>query len=325
MFADARQRFDHAALRALVANFADPAVGAVSGELILGTNRDAPLPVRARRSTGGTKSLFDRARAGSTRQSAPRGAIYAIRRELFEPIPEDTILDDVLIPLRIVRRGYRVVFEPDARAYDQVVGDGPRGVRPKGAHDRRHLSAVRARAVAVQPAAESPVVRDALAQGAAAHHSGAAGPAARRAISRSRTSGRTAGSSRPNWRVTPRRSWAARDAKGGGADDRQRPSHDLPAELGHYRRVRSDGDPSPARHVGARFAALAPPPPARRCRTRVDARAQLRPVHQTWTGCWRRKSTRSTAVPIVTSPIVAFTSKKTACTRRPWPARFALV
>src|SRR5882724_3708099 len=39
------------------------------------------------------------------------GAIDAIRRELFEPVPDDTILDDVLIPLRIARRGYRVVLE----------------------------------------------------------------------------------------------------------------------------------------------------------------------------------------------------------------------
>src|SRR4029079_5308907 len=39
-------------------------------------------------------------------------------KTLFDPIPEDTILDDVLVPLRIARAGYRVVFEPDARAYD---------------------------------------------------------------------------------------------------------------------------------------------------------------------------------------------------------------
>jgi cellulose synthase/poly-beta-1,6-N-acetylglucosamine synthase-like glycosyltransferase len=48
------------------------------------------------------------------------GAIYAIRRELFEPIPEDTILDDVLIPLRVTRRGYRVLFQSAARAYDRA-------------------------------------------------------------------------------------------------------------------------------------------------------------------------------------------------------------
>src|SRR5215471_11737187 len=46
------------------------------------------------------------------------GAIYAIRRPLFDPIPPDTILDDVLIPLRIVRRGYRVLFDARARALD---------------------------------------------------------------------------------------------------------------------------------------------------------------------------------------------------------------
>ena len=37
LFADARQRFDRGTLRALVANFADPTVGAVSGELVLTT------------------------------------------------------------------------------------------------------------------------------------------------------------------------------------------------------------------------------------------------------------------------------------------------
>jgi hypothetical protein len=48
------------------------------------------------------------------------GAIYAIRRDLFEPIPPDTILDDVLVPMRIVRQGYRAMFEPRARAHDRI-------------------------------------------------------------------------------------------------------------------------------------------------------------------------------------------------------------
>jgi hypothetical protein len=48
------------------------------------------------------------------------GAIYAIRRSLFEPIPADTLLDDVLIPVRIARRGYRVVFDAGARAFDRT-------------------------------------------------------------------------------------------------------------------------------------------------------------------------------------------------------------
>jgi len=124
VLADARQRFDRDALRALVGPFADPAVGAVSGELILLSN-DAGTPVgdgvgfywRYEKFLRRHESL-----AGST--PGATGAIYAIRRELFEPVPDDTILDDVLIPLRIARRGYRVLFEPRARAYDRVTATG---------------------------------------------------------------------------------------------------------------------------------------------------------------------------------------------------------
>jgi poly-beta-1,6-N-acetyl-D-glucosamine synthase len=120
VLADARQRFDPGAIRALVANFADPNVGAVSGELML-------TPAQRDAAVGDGVSFYWRyekfirrheSRAGST--VGATGAIYAIRRTLFEPIPADTILDDVVIPLRIARRGYRVLFEPAARAYDSA-------------------------------------------------------------------------------------------------------------------------------------------------------------------------------------------------------------
>jgi biofilm PGA synthesis N-glycosyltransferase PgaC len=118
VLADARQQYDRRAIRALVANFADLSVGAVSGELVM-------RPDSARASVGKGASFYWRyekfirrneSRAGST--VGATGAIYAIRRALFEPIPEDTVLDDVLIPLKIVRAGYRVLFEPEALAYD---------------------------------------------------------------------------------------------------------------------------------------------------------------------------------------------------------------
>jgi cellulose synthase/poly-beta-1,6-N-acetylglucosamine synthase-like glycosyltransferase len=120
LFADARQRFDAGALRALVENFADPAVGAVSGELVITTSdrtaaagRGSAVYWRYEKFIRSTEGRAD-STIGAT------GAIYAIRRALFEPIPDDTILDDVLIPLRIVRKGYRVLFEPRARAYDSA-------------------------------------------------------------------------------------------------------------------------------------------------------------------------------------------------------------
>jgi Glycosyl transferase family 2 len=119
VLADARQTFDRAALRALVAPFADPEVGAVSGELVL-VRQESGRAVeegvgfywRLEKSIRDAESAVD-STVGAT------GAIYALRRELFQPLPADTLLDDVLVPLQAVRRGYRVVFEHAARAYDR--------------------------------------------------------------------------------------------------------------------------------------------------------------------------------------------------------------
>lgn len=117
---DARQRIDLQALRELAANFADPRVGAVSGELLLD-----PESGDARTGKGVgfywryEKFIrFHESRADST--VGATGALYALRHRLFQPIPSDTLLDDVLIPMQIARQGYRVLFEPAARAYDVV-------------------------------------------------------------------------------------------------------------------------------------------------------------------------------------------------------------
>jgi cellulose synthase/poly-beta-1,6-N-acetylglucosamine synthase-like glycosyltransferase len=119
VFADARQRFAPTAVAELVSDFADPRVGAVTGELMLEIEPDRPgadgaslywrMEKWVRRSEGAIDSVV-----GAT------GAIYAIRRGLFDPLPPGAILDDVLVPMRIAMKGYRVVFEPRAVAFDRV-------------------------------------------------------------------------------------------------------------------------------------------------------------------------------------------------------------
>ena len=120
VLADARQRFEPDTVRALTRPFADPAVGAVSGELILTETLEGPAVGRGVGVYWRYEKLIRKSESRVDSTVGATGAIYAIRRELFEPIPEDTLLDDVLIPLRIVRRGYRVLFEPAARAWDRV-------------------------------------------------------------------------------------------------------------------------------------------------------------------------------------------------------------
>lgn len=120
VFADARQQFDPGAVRALVRHFADPCVGAVSGELVLvcegagsGLDEGVGFYWKYEKFIRRHECLVD-STVGAT------GAIYAIRRELFEAVPEDTLLDDVVVPMRILHRGFRVLFEPAALAYDRV-------------------------------------------------------------------------------------------------------------------------------------------------------------------------------------------------------------
>ncbi|MGZ8832734.1 MAG: glycosyltransferase family 2 protein [Thermoanaerobaculia bacterium] len=120
VLADVRQKFDAGVLRALTQSFADPEVGAVTGELIL-TGNEAGAAVSEGSGFYWQYEKFIRSRECMVDSTiVVTGAIYAIRRALFESIPADTIVDDLLIPLRIARRGYRVVFERNARAYDSV-------------------------------------------------------------------------------------------------------------------------------------------------------------------------------------------------------------
>jgi len=141
VFADARQRFAPDAIRRLVAHFRDPRVGAVSGELIL----DCEEQVDAVRGPDDSASTIadgvaaywkyekwlrrHEAIAGST--VGVTGAIYAMRRFLWQYLPTDTLLDDVLGPMRVVLRGYRVTFEANARAFDQTAPDASSELRRK--------------------------------------------------------------------------------------------------------------------------------------------------------------------------------------------------
>jgi cellulose synthase/poly-beta-1,6-N-acetylglucosamine synthase-like glycosyltransferase len=59
------------------------------------------------------------------------GAIYALRRSLYRPLPDDAILDDVLAPMRAVLAGYRLIFSEDAYAFDRAAVDAEAEQRRK--------------------------------------------------------------------------------------------------------------------------------------------------------------------------------------------------
>ncbi|MBI4474033.1 MAG: glycosyltransferase family 2 protein [Acidobacteria bacterium] len=119
VFADVRQMFARSAVRELVANFADDSVGAVTGELLLmdDSRREAKSDVGI---YWRYEKVIRSLESGIHSVLGATGAIYAIRRDLYCDIPADTLLDDVLIPMRIVLGGKRCVFDTDAKAYDEA-------------------------------------------------------------------------------------------------------------------------------------------------------------------------------------------------------------
>jgi poly-beta-1,6-N-acetyl-D-glucosamine synthase len=125
LFTDARQQIEPAALRWLMENFADPEVGAASGELMLGdpasgeTEKGMGLYWRIEKKIRELESASGSV-AGAT------GAIYCARRGLLDPLPEGTILDDVLLPMQVARKGSRVIFDTRARAWDSADLGGSR-------------------------------------------------------------------------------------------------------------------------------------------------------------------------------------------------------
>ncbi|MEO6925808.1 MAG: glycosyltransferase family 2 protein [Rhodanobacter sp.] len=118
LMTDVRQSLDPAALQVLVANLGDPSVGAVSGELrLLDAQTGFASGVDAYWRYEKLIRLSE-SRSGST--VGVTGALYAMRRELYEPLPTNTVLDDVLIPMRVAAKGRRVVFEPRALVWDRA-------------------------------------------------------------------------------------------------------------------------------------------------------------------------------------------------------------
>lgn len=129
VFCDARQRFAPDAVTRLASWFRDASTGAVSGALEIerssaGAGQGVDAYWRLEKGIRQLESDLDSS-VGCT------GAIYALRREAFREIPEDTILDDVVLPMQAASLGYRVRFDGAAVAWDPQQLSGGKEVRRK--------------------------------------------------------------------------------------------------------------------------------------------------------------------------------------------------
>lgn len=118
---DARQRVEAGAILKLLENFADPQVGVVSGALVYESAEGGAQ--KGAESYWGYEKFIRACESRFWAVPGATGALYAIRKELCAPIPENTLVDDVLIPMRAVLKGFRCLFELSARVFDLPTAD----------------------------------------------------------------------------------------------------------------------------------------------------------------------------------------------------------
>jgi len=120
---DVRQTVEQNAIKELVSNLSNDNVGAVSGELVYRESSDINQTIENAGFYWKYEKMIRKAESKVGSVQGVTGALYAIKKDLMPQIKEGTILDDVYVPMTVIKNGYRVLFEPQAVIYDDASVD----------------------------------------------------------------------------------------------------------------------------------------------------------------------------------------------------------
>ncbi len=123
VFSDANSMYHAGSLRALVRPFADSEVGGVAGNQVYLSKQANALSGDGEQTYWDFDRKLKQSQSKSGNAISATGAIYAIRRSLFRGVPVG-VTDDFAVSTDVIAQGYRLVFAPDAIAYEPVAGTG---------------------------------------------------------------------------------------------------------------------------------------------------------------------------------------------------------
>jgi cellulose synthase/poly-beta-1,6-N-acetylglucosamine synthase-like glycosyltransferase len=119
VFSDANTEYATDAIKKLVKHFEDPSVGCVSGRLIY-RNPGETISGKGESFYWRYETYLKKMESKLGYVAGANGAIYAIKRELFEPFSPRTINDDFTLSMKIVKRGFKCLYEENAMVYEDV-------------------------------------------------------------------------------------------------------------------------------------------------------------------------------------------------------------
>jgi len=117
VFSDANNFYEPETIRELIKEFRDPSVGAVTGTKTI-SNAMGCWGIRGM--YWKYESFIRRQETRLGNCTGVVGEVLAVRRELYEPPPDYIINDDFYMAVNLIRRGYRVVYAPQARSIERI-------------------------------------------------------------------------------------------------------------------------------------------------------------------------------------------------------------
>jgi len=116
MFSDANTMLSANALKAVIRHFQDNTVGCVAGEKQFYRDKNQPVSAAGEGFYWKIESWLKLLDYQFYSTIGATGELFAIRRELFQEVESDTVLDDFMISMRTTLQGFRVAYEPEATA-----------------------------------------------------------------------------------------------------------------------------------------------------------------------------------------------------------------
>ncbi|MDD5680411.1 MAG: glycosyltransferase family 2 protein [Candidatus Omnitrophica bacterium] len=119
VFSDANTMYEADAIKELVKPFSNPKIGCVCGKLIL-KKPDRNCSGEFEGFYWKYESFLKKYEGRQGSLLGANGGIYAIRKNLFEILPPNTIIEDFVLPMKILSKGYNIYFALDAIATEET-------------------------------------------------------------------------------------------------------------------------------------------------------------------------------------------------------------
>ena len=123
VFTDANTMVNREAIREIVLAFQDPKVGCVAGEKRIAVQTKDGAAAGGEGIYWKYESTLKALDARLYSAVGAAGELFAVRRELFEAMEPDTLLDDFILSLRITMKGYTIAYCTNAYAIESGSAD----------------------------------------------------------------------------------------------------------------------------------------------------------------------------------------------------------